>query len=61
MRRPVTSDPLSRAEQVPMSPVDTPVEVRRNSTKAHEIVGFRVDSENPLVAGGGFDLPPFGL
>jgi len=31
--------------------VDNPVEIRRNSTKAHDIVGFRLDSENPLVAG----------
>jgi hypothetical protein len=29
--------------------------------KAHEIVGFRLDSENPLVAGAGFEPATFGL
>jgi hypothetical protein len=44
-----------------MRPVDTPVEVRRHSTKDHGIVGSRLDSENPLMAGGGFEPPTFGL
>ena len=55
----------ARAEYFPIEspdkPVDKSVEVRRNSTKAHDIVGFRLDSENPLVAGAGFEPATFGL
>jgi hypothetical protein len=41
----------------PDKPVDkTPWKYAENSAKAHEIVGFRLDPENPLVAGVMFEL-----